>query len=61
MHHNDPATIGWLLIAIVILAVAIYLTSLAQERVCNRRKRSRVRKNDNNIFKAAEEARRDFS
>lgn len=54
--YNSSTTIAWLLLTVVIVALSILTVDLIVIKV----RKNRIKKNDNHIFKATREARRDF-
>lgn len=56
-HYNSATAIGWVLLIVMIVIAAIFVGELIHDAY----KKYCVRKNDTGIFKAAEEARSDFS
>lgn len=58
---NGPSVVGMVLVLTAIVVLAIYIADLIRAHTQNRRARLRAQRNDISIFKAAEEARRDFN
>jgi cell division protein FtsL len=56
-HYNSATAIGWVLLIVMIVIAVIFVGELIHDGY----KKYRTHKNDNSIFKAAEEARSDFS